>query len=104
MGGRRITPLSTTKVSTDKRETWIGIPGLTVPGKGKKHHLVEGGLREIHAGELEPFRGPDTPKFFTFRSVTRNLAGFICFGDVLIEQVAGDSVLGQRIIKLKTLH
>lgn len=47
----------------------------------------------------------DTPKFFTFRNVTRNLAGFIRFGDVLIiEQVAGDSGLVQRIIKLKTLH
>lgn len=35
MGGRRIMPLPTIKVSTDKCETWIGIPGLTVPGKGK---------------------------------------------------------------------
>lgn len=103
MGGRRTRPLSTTKVSTDKRESWIGIPGLTGPGK-EEHHLVEGGLREIHAGKLEPFRGPDTPKFFTFRNVTRNLAGFIHLGDVFIEQVAGDSGLGQRIIKLKTLH
>lgn len=56
-------PLSTTKVSTDKRESWIGIPGLTGPGK-EEHHLVEGGLREIHAGKLEPFRGPDTPLNF----------------------------------------
>ena len=45
-----------------------------------------------------------TPKFFTFRNVTRNLAGFIHLGDVFIEQVSGDSGLGQRIIKLKTLH